>query len=110
MSEELRRRFLHMDGGHSDSEREEVVSDFLQKLVDSGYSHPTRMEIIKSAARRFFQQLMDQEAGGSRLYRSSEEMAKSRKLNELVNKTWYKSKAGLLVSRIWRGETQEQQK
>ena len=83
-----------MDLCHSMADRKPIVSDFLQKLADSGYSHPTRMEIVKSAARKFYRQLMDQEAGGSRLYRSSEEMAKSRKLKELVNKTWYKSKRG----------------
>ena len=83
-----------MDLRHSMVDKRPILTDFLQKLADSGYTHPTRMEIVKSAARKFFRQLMDQEAGGSRIYRSSDEMAKSRRLKELANKTWYKSKRG----------------
>ena len=36
MSEELRRRFLHMDGVHTQEERIEVVKDILVKMADSG--------------------------------------------------------------------------
>ena len=50
LAEEMRRRLLHMDTRHSRQEQMEVMKDFLQKLCDSGYSHPTRMEIVKSAA------------------------------------------------------------
>ena len=83
-----------MDLRHSMMDKKPILTDFLQKLADSGYTHPTRMEIVRSAAKKFFQQLMDQEAGGPRMYRSSNEMAKSRKLKELTTKTWYKSRRG----------------
>ena len=53
MSEELRRRFLHMDDAHSQQERAEVVRDFLVKMADSGYKHPARKQIILSAVRKF---------------------------------------------------------
>ena len=65
LSEELRRRYLHMDGHHSMEDRKIVIIDFLQKFADSGYYHSTRMEIVKSATRKYF----CQEAGGPRIYR-----------------------------------------
>ena len=92
--EELRRRYLHMDGRHSMEDKKEVISDYLQKLSDSGYTHPTRMEIVKSATLKYYRQVLDQEAGGPQIYRSSEEMAGSRKVKELMNKTWFRSKRG----------------
>ena len=49
---------------------------------------------MKSAARKYFRQAMDQETGGRRLYRSSCEMPETRKLKSLMNKTWFKSKRG----------------
>ena len=61
----------HMDGGHSDQEKEEVVSDFLQKLADSGYKHPTRKEIMTSALRKYYRQIHEQKTGGNQLYCSS---------------------------------------
>ena len=54
MSEELRRRLLHMDQLHSEEDRKEVVSDFLQKMSDSGYGHPARKETIISAVRKYY--------------------------------------------------------
>ena len=35
------------------------------------------MEVIKCSCKKFFMQLMEQESGGRRLYRSTEEMAKA---------------------------------
>ena len=64
LSEELRRRYLHMDGRHSIGERQEIVRDFLQKMADSGYSHEARREVIASATKKFCRQLMNQMAGG----------------------------------------------
>ena len=93
-AEEMRRRLLHMDIRHSRQEQMEVMKDFLQKLCDSGYSHPTRMEIVKSAARKYYRQRMNQDAGGQRLYRSAEEMAGARRIKPLLNITWFKSKRG----------------
>ena len=79
-----------MDRHHSRQEQMVVINDFLQKLSDSGYSHPTRMEIAKSAIKKYFHQVMNQEGGGPRLYRSAEEMAGARKVKALLNKTWFK--------------------
>ena len=72
LSEELRRRYLHMDRRHSNGDRETVIKDFLQKMADSGYSHEARREVIASATRKYCRQLMDQMAGGQRIYRTSE--------------------------------------
>ena len=94
LSEEMRRRLLHMDSGHCQSEILDIVKDHMQKLADSGYQHSTRMEITASAARKFFRQAMDQALGGRRLHRNAEEMAKSRTLKSLLNTTWFKSKRG----------------
>ena len=74
-------------------ERMEVLKDYLQKLEDSGNGHKTRMEIAKSAVRKFYRQVTDQEAGGQELYRSSQDMAKSRRLKNLLTKSWFKSRS-----------------
>ena len=71
-----------------------MVGDFLKKMADSGYGHPTRNETILSAVRKYYRQILEQETGGRRLYRSSGEMAETRKLKSLMNKTWFKSKRG----------------
>ena len=83
-----------MDIHHSRQEQNVVIADFIQKLSDSGYSHPTRMEIARSAIRKYFCQLMNQEAAGPRLYRLADEMAGARMVKSLINKTWFKSKRG----------------
>ena len=63
-------------------------------MADSGYSHPSRVEVIKSAVTKFYRQLLIQETGGRRLYWCREDMTKSRRLKNLENKTWYKSRRG----------------
>ena len=75
LAEELRRRYLYMDQGHSNGDREAVIRDFLQKMADSGYSHEARKEVIVSATRKYCRQLMDQI-----IYCTSEEMAASRSI------------------------------
>ena len=90
MYKELRRRLLHIDTLYSKAEKEEVVRDF----IDSGYKHKTRKEIILSAVRKYYRQIPKQETGGSQLYRSAKEMAESRRIKSLQNKTWVKSKRG----------------
>ena len=94
MSEELRRRLLNMDQLHTSEERKHVVGDFLKKMADSGYAHSTRKETILSAVRKYYRQILEQETGGRSLYRSSNEMAETRKLKSLLNKTWFRSKRG----------------
>ena len=47
MSEELRRRLLHMDGKHSKKDTTNIVRKFFQKIEDSGYGKPAREEVIR---------------------------------------------------------------
>ena len=47
--EEMMRRLLNMDVYHFIEEKEKVLTHFLQKLADSGYTHPARVKIVKSA-------------------------------------------------------------
>ena len=83
-----------MDGRHSNGDREEVKRDLLQKMADSGYSHEARREVIASATRKYCRQLMNQMAGGQRIYRTSAEMATSRSIKDFLNTNWFKSKRG----------------
>ena len=83
-----------MDADHTWEEQKVVLSDFLQKMTDSGYDHPTSTEVIKSAVKKFYRQVMEQESGGKRIYRSAEDMAAARRLKDLTNKTWFRSKRG----------------
>lgn len=94
LSEELHRRLLNMDTYHSWDDQKEVIVDFIQKMCDSGYDHPTRMEVILSGVKKYYRQVVEQETGGRRLYRSQEHMASSRKLKSLKNKTWFRNKRG----------------
>merc|ERR1712240_150694 len=48
LAEELGRRFTNMDKMHTEEERSQIVTNFLQKLTDSGYRKEHREEIIKS--------------------------------------------------------------
>ena len=96
------RGLLHMNIHHSIEEKREVLEDFTQKLCDSGHGHSTRMEIIKSSKKKYYSQVLIQESGGRRLYRSAGEMAESRRLKSLLTKTWFKSfRAGLGVKTRW---------
>ena len=45
-----------MDHLHTWAEKSTNLSDFIQKLADSGYTHSTRMEIIKSATKKYYWQ------------------------------------------------------
>merc|ERR1712240_961678 len=51
LAEELGRRFCNMDSLHTEEQRESIVKDFLQKLIDSGYNQEHREEIIKSGCK-----------------------------------------------------------
>ena len=94
MSEELRRRLLHMDREHTEAEKDDIVDDFLLKMCDSGYNHSARKEIIVSAVKKYYRQILEEETGGRKVYRSSDEMAETRKLKALNNLTWFKGKRG----------------
>ena len=90
MYKEFRRRLLHIDTLYSKAEKEEVVRVF----IDSDYKHKTRKEIILSAVRKYYRQILEQETGRRQLYRSAKEMVESRRMKSLQNKTWFKSKRG----------------
>ena len=83
-----------MDTGHTWEEQRSVLSDFIQKITDSEYDHPTRTEVIRSAAKKFYRQVMEQESRGKRIRRSAEDMAAARRIKELSNKTWFRSRRG----------------
>ena len=53
LAEEYRRRLLHMDLRYSMDDKREVIMDFIQKMVYSGYSHPARVEIITSTTKKY---------------------------------------------------------
>ena len=53
MSEEFRRRLLHMNVHHTTEDRKEIPGHFIQKMADSGYKHSTRKEVIKSASTKY---------------------------------------------------------
>ena len=52
------------------------------------------MEITKSAYKKIYRQIIDQESGGQKIYTSSSDMAQSRRLKPLLTKIWYKSRRG----------------
>ena len=52
------------------------------------------MEVILSGVKKYYRQIIEQESGGRRLYRSQEDMASARKLKTLKNKTWFRGKRG----------------
>ena len=83
-----------MDRFHSIGEKREILQDYIQKMCDSGYSHETRMEIIKSGTRKYYRQVLQQETGGQRINRGPEEMWEKRRIKPLLNKSWYRSKRG----------------
>ena len=60
-----------MDTAHTEQDKDDVKRDFLQKMADSGYQHPTRKEVIRSAVKKFYRQVIEQETGGRQLYRSA---------------------------------------
>ena len=61
-------------------------------MTDSGYDHPTRTEVIKSPVKKFYRQVMEQESGGKRIYRSAEDMKSKRRVKEFMKKTTYEVK------------------
>ena len=65
---------LNMDLYHTMEERLEVLSKLTQKMADSGYNKEARIEIIKSGLKRYKRMKGDSMTGGTKLYRSPEEM------------------------------------
>ena len=80
LAEEARRRMMNMDRQSSREERLNVLRKFSQKLEDSGYSRDVRQEIMKSGLTRYYRLVLQEIAGGRKLYRSAEEMKDGRSL------------------------------
>ena len=94
LTEELRRRLLHMDQHHSHQDILQVAQKFITKMEDSGYSHNIRKEVIVSAVKKTYRQKMIQDTGGPSLYRTKEEMKAARKYKGMATQLWFKSKRG----------------
>ena len=52
------------------------------------------MEVARSALKKYYRQVLEQESGGRRLFRGAKEMAEGRRLKQHLNKTWFKSSRG----------------
>ena len=83
-----------MDKFHTLEDKRDVFTDFCQKMMDSGYQHSTRMEVAKSAFKKFYRQILEQESGGRRLFRGSSEMAEGWRLKQHLSKTRFRSSRG----------------
>ena len=83
-----------MDSHHVWDDQKDVMMDFIQKMCDSGYDHQARMEVILSGVKKFYRQVIEQESGGRRIYRSQEDMASARRLKSFRNKTWFRNRRG----------------
>ena len=83
-----------MDLKHTQQDKIDVLTTFLQKLQDAGYNHNTRLEIIKAGTIKYYRQLANQQQGGQRLYRSAHDMKKRRSIKGLETRTWFKSARG----------------
>ena len=53
LSEELRRRLLHIDSRHKLKDKIEILEYYIQKMCHSGYSHSTRMQVMKSTTKKY---------------------------------------------------------
>ena len=86
LAEELRRRFRNMDSWHSTQEKRDTFRAFLQKISDSGYNLSTRKEVVKSAVRKHHQDLQTESDQGRPIYRTREEINKSKEAAKLINR------------------------
>ena len=94
LAEEVRRRMMNMDRQSTKKERLEVLRKFSQKLEDSSYSKDVRQEILKSGLTRYYRLVLQEVAGGRKLYRSAQEMKDGRSLKLHRAKSWFKSRRG----------------
>ena len=75
-------------------ETEIVVTDFLQKLTDSGYNQTKRTEILKSGCKNFCRRMIEDRTGGRPLYRTDLQMKEARRIKKLKNQHWFKAARG----------------
>ena len=98
--EELRHRLRNTDRHHSDSETDQIIEKYLEKMANPGYGRSTREQVIRSAVMTFYREVLVDRTGGRRLYRSSEEMARSHTYKGLQVNNWFKPKKGREVARL----------
>ena len=94
MSEELRRRLLHMDTKHSRKDILDVVRKFFQKMEDSKYGKPAREEVIRSAVKKYWRMVLKEVTGRKDMYRTREVMNKEGRFKNMRTQTWFKSRRG----------------
>ena len=69
----------------------EILSEFCNKMMISGYSEKFRFEVIQAAVRGYEKQLDDADRGIKPLYRNREFQAESRwKKKSMTKTTWYR--------------------
>ena len=84
----------NMDYFHTEAEKLEVIEKFLQKMSDSEYNPGTKAEVLKSALRKFYRQVMEAERKGRSIYCSREEIDRNKAALALLNRPWFKQKRG----------------
>ena len=89
LSEEVKRRLLNQDTRHSKEEREFMLKDFSQKLIDSGYTKEVRKEILASGVRRYYRLRLQDNNKVRNLYRTSEEMQVARSKKTGMTGAWF---------------------
>ena len=83
-----------MDQQNTEEEITEVVQDYIQKLMDSGYSHNHRKEILRSGCEKFCRRQIEDLTGGRQLYWTKGQMKAARKAKKLSNQYLFKSSRG----------------
>ena len=63
-------------------------------MCDSGYSHSTRMEVVKSRTKKFYRQILEEYTGGKIVFRNAGEMTTGRRYKSMFLMTWFKSTRG----------------
>ena len=94
LAEEVTRRMVNMDRGHTMDERLAVMNKFCTMMKDSHYNTKSRWQIIYSGLVKYYRMLAVQSMGGRRINRSAAEMKGARTLKQLNNRTWFRNKKG----------------
>ena len=93
LSQDLVRRMQNTCVEISQSRRNEIVEDFVTKLVRSGYKRSQVREIIISGLKCFKRKVKNAENTGEGLHRSAKSTLNSRRRKKILAKTnWYKTK------------------
>ena len=96
LSQDLIRRMLNTGDSISQSERNEVVEQFVKRLKISGYGDKQVKDIIESGLKGYESKKERAEKEGRPLYRAARSSLASRQKKKLLGKTnWYKEKKKL---------------